>query len=112
MEQAGLSGKIEIKKADGSDNAISYGMIGFRSGSATPGNNSYTDLEYAAYPYRHSTVRFYRSGTSQGDSGGAWSAGDKHRLVYGTDGYEDITLVHRHGKHIIMVMQLQYFILK
>lgn len=72
---------------DGTNNLISYGMIGFRSGSATPGNNSYTDLEYAAYPYRHGSVRFYRSGSSQGDTGSAWSAGDKHRLVYGTDGW-------------------------
>lgn len=72
---------------DGSNDNTAYGMIGFKSGSGTPNNNSYTDLEYAAYPYRLASVRFYRSGTSQGDNGGAWGAGDKHRLVYGTDGW-------------------------
>lgn len=69
---------------DGSDNGLSYKMIGLASQTQ---NASYTTIDYAFYPYYTATCSIYHSGTGQGNYGSGWSCGDKFRLVYGTDGY-------------------------
>ena len=73
------------KNAASSDNGLSYAMIGW---NPSPNNSaSYTDLDYAAYPFQTSALRIYHNGSNQGDFGSGWDPNKRLYVVYDTDGY-------------------------
>lgn len=69
-----------------SDNGRSYQMISL---NGDPGTTwSYTNLDYAAYPYGGNSYYVYNNGTGIPPSpGGTWSPSELFRIVYAEDGY-------------------------
>lgn len=67
------------KTASSSDDGLSYAMIGFNVDPAT--NNSYTSLDYAAYPYRQISHEVYHNGAYIA-APVAWNQANKFYIVY------------------------------
>ena len=72
------------KNAGTTDNGVSYAMIGWNADPTT--DQSYSSLDYAAYPYRTDTYSVYHNG-SQVLASGTWDPNQKFYIVYDTDGY-------------------------
>lgn len=78
---------IEFNKqaqAGGGDNGQSYAMIGWNEDPTT--TSSYTDLDYASYPYRTDRYNVYHNG-SRVQNSGLWSTSEKFYITYTTDGF-------------------------
>ena len=76
---------IEFNKtASASDDGNSYAMIGWNEDPTT--NDSYTSLDYAAYPYQTNSYSYYHNGEG-GTVSTSWSTALKFYIVYTTDGY-------------------------
>jgi len=68
----------------GGDNGQSYAMIGWNEDPTT--TSSYTDMDYASYPYRTDNYQVYNNG-SLVQNGGTWSTSEKFYVSYATDGF-------------------------
>jgi hypothetical protein len=74
------------KQTGTGDNGASYAMIGWNVDPTT--NASYTDIDYAVYPYQSGSVNHYHNGSNQGATTIAHNTTKKFYLVYATDGYQ------------------------
>ena len=72
------------KNAGTTDNGVSYAMIGWNADPTT--DQSYSSLDYAAYPYRTDTYSVYHNG-SKVLASKTWDPNQKFYIVYDTDGY-------------------------
>jgi len=79
--------------AGGSDNGVSYKMIGWNTDPTT--NNSYTSIDHAAFPYRQDQYVVYNNGSNSNHA--AWSENQKFYLVF----TEDNRIKHYNGSTLL-----------
>jgi len=78
------------------DNSRSYQMISLNSDPTT--STSYTDLDYAVYPYRTDFQEIYNNNSYVGNGpGGSWSSSELYRIVYDTGG----NILHYNGSKLM-----------
>lgn len=74
----------KIAAAGGSDNGLSYTMVGWNSDPAT--DAYYGSIDWASYPFASSNYYVYNSGSGVATSL-VWDQSKKFYIVYATDGY-------------------------